>query len=136
MQFPWDILREWSKKDRDRILGALDLSERTVEEIMLHRSSIEMINFNDEPKEILAQCMASNHTRLPVYKDEPENIIGVIHAKDLARSMYSNISGPDAALENLLVLDIGFCRHEAVLRTRHNGFGRANAPILRRHILP
>ena len=94
------------KEDRDRILGALDLSERTVEEIMLHRSSIEMINFNDEPKEILAQCMASNHTRLPVYKDEPENIIGVIHAKDLARSMYGKISGPDASLESLLSLDI------------------------------
>ena len=94
------------KEDRDRILGALDLSERTVEEIMLHRSSIEMINFNDEPKEILAQCMSSNHTRLPVYKDEPENIIGVIHAKDLARSMYGKISGPDASLKNLLSLDI------------------------------
>ena len=73
---------------------------------MLHRSSIEMINFNDEPKEILAQCMSSNHTRLPVYKDEPENIIGVIHAKDLARSMYGKISGPDASLESLLSLDI------------------------------
>ena len=50
---------EWvvQKEDRDRILGALDLSERTVEEIMLHRYSIEMINFNDEPKEILAKCM-------------------------------------------------------------------------------
>ena len=94
------------KEDRDRILGALDLSERTVEEIMLHRSSIEMINFNDEPKEILAQCMSSNHTRLPVYKDEPENIIGVIHAKDLARSMYDKISGPDASLKKLLSLDI------------------------------
>ncbi|MFL2795293.1 MAG: HlyC/CorC family transporter [Paracoccaceae bacterium] len=94
------------KEDRDRILGALDLSERTVEEIMLHRSSIEMINFNDEPKEILDQCMSSNHTRLPVYKDEPENIIGVIHAKDLARSMYNKISGPDASLKNLLSLDI------------------------------
>ena len=94
------------KEDRDRILGALDLAERTVEEIMLHRSSIEMINFNCEPKEILAQCMSSNHTRLPVYKDEPENIIGVIHAKDLARSMYDKISGPDASLKNLLSLDI------------------------------
>ena len=94
------------KEDRDRILGALDLSERTVEEIMLHRSSIEMINFNDEPKEILAQCMSSNHTRLPVYKDDPENIIGVIHVKDLARSMYGKISGPDASLKNLLSLDI------------------------------
>jgi len=50
--------------------------------------------------------MSSNHTRLPVYKDEPENIIGVIHAKDLARSMYSKISGPDASLKNLLSLDI------------------------------
>ena len=87
-------------------MGALDLSERTVEEIMLHRSSIEMINFNDKPKEILAQCMSSNHTRLPVYKDEPENIIGVIHAKDLARSMYAEISGPDASLKSLLSLDI------------------------------
>ena len=94
------------KEDRDRILGALDLSERTVEEIMLHRSSIEMIDFNDEPKEILAQCMSSNHTRLPVYKDDPENIIGVIHAKDLARSMYDKISGPDASLKSLLSLDI------------------------------
>lgn len=94
------------KDDRDRILGALDLSERTVEEIMLHRSSIEMINFNDKPKEILAQCMSSNHTRLPVYKDEPENIIGVVHAKDLARSMYAKISGPDASLKSLLSLDI------------------------------
>ena len=94
------------KEDRDRILGALDLSERTVEEIMLHRSSIEMINFNDKPKEILAQCMSSNHTRLPVYKDEPENIIGVIHAKDLARSMYDKISGPEASLKSLLSLDI------------------------------
>ena len=94
------------KEDRDRILGALDLSERTVEEIMLHRSSIEMINFNDKPKKILAQCMSSNHTRLPVYKDEPENIIGVVHAKDLARSMYAKISGPDASLKSLLSLDI------------------------------
>ena len=95
MQYLLGILRVVQKEDRDRILGALDLSERTVEEIMLHRSSIEMINFCDEPKEILAQCMSSNHTRLPVYKDEPENIIGVIHAKDLARSMYGKISGPD-----------------------------------------
>ena len=94
------------KEDRDRILGALDLSERTVEEIMLHRSNIEMINFNDKPKKILAQCMSSNHTRLPVYKDEPENIIGVVHAKDLARSMYAKISGPDASLKSLLSLDI------------------------------
>ncbi|WP_421907668.1 HlyC/CorC family transporter [Mameliella sp.] len=76
------------KEDRDRILGALDLSERTVEEIMLHRSKIEMIDANARPQEILEQCLESSHTRLPVFRDDPENIIGVIHAKDLLRAMY------------------------------------------------
>ncbi len=76
------------KEDRDRILGALDLGDRTVEEIMLHRSGIEMINADDPPEAIVAQCLQSSHTRLPVYRDDPENIIGVIHAKDLLRAMY------------------------------------------------
>ncbi|MGB1034083.1 MAG: HlyC/CorC family transporter, partial [Primorskyibacter sp.] len=76
------------KEDRDRILGALDLSERTVEEVMLHRSGIEMINADSDPQAILTQCLESSHTRLPVFKDDPENIIGVVHAKDLLRAMY------------------------------------------------
>ncbi|MCT4555887.1 MAG: HlyC/CorC family transporter [Pelagimonas sp.] len=76
------------KEDRDRILGALDLAERTVEEIMLHRSGIEMIDADSAPQDILQQCLQSPHTRLPVYQNDPENIIGVIHAKDLTRAMY------------------------------------------------
>ncbi len=76
------------KEDRDRILGALDLSDRTVEEIMLHRSGIEMIDAQSDPREILDQCLKSSYTRLPVFKDDPENIVGVIHAKDLTRAMY------------------------------------------------
>lgn len=76
------------KEDRDRILGALDLAERTVEEVMLHRSGIEMINSDNAPADILEQCLGSSHTRLPVYKDDAENIIGVVHAKDLLRAMY------------------------------------------------
>ena len=45
------------KEDRDRILGALDLSERAVEEIMLHRSKIELINADQPPMDILNQCL-------------------------------------------------------------------------------
>jgi len=85
------------KEDRDRILGALDLSERTVEEIMLHRSGIEMIDAESEPADILRQCLESNHTRLPVFRDDPENIVGMIHAKDLLRALYKRMSGPEAA---------------------------------------
>lgn len=82
------------KEDRDRILGALDLGERAVEEIMLHRSQIEMINARSEPADILAQCLESNHTRLPVYKNDPDNIIGVVHAKDLLRAMHKLALAP------------------------------------------
>jgi len=60
------------KEDRDLILGALDLSERTVEEIMLHRSNIEMIDSSNEPTKILTQCLESVHTRLPVFLNDPE----------------------------------------------------------------
>lgn len=89
------------KEDRDRILGALDLSERTVEEIMLHRSGIEMINADDDPSDILAQCLESNYTRLPVYKDDPENIVGVVHAKDLLRAMHSQFVDGDGTRADL-----------------------------------
>ncbi len=97
------------KEDRDRILGALDLGDRTVEEIMLHRSGIEMIDAADDPEKILSQCLASPYTRLPVYRDEPENIIGVVHAKDLLRAMYKRIGGPDGdagALRDFQVTDV------------------------------
>ncbi|MZR13358.1 DUF21 domain-containing protein [Maritimibacter sp. DP07] len=77
------------KEDRDRLLGALDLGDRTVEEIMLHRSQIEMIDAARPATEILEQALASPHTRLPIYRDDHENIIGVIHAKDLSRAMYA-----------------------------------------------
>lgn len=89
------------KEHRDRILGALDLNERVVEEIMLHRSGIEMINAEDDPQDILQQCLLSNHTRLPVFKGDPENIIGVIHAKDLLRAMYKIIGGPEGDASKL-----------------------------------
>ncbi|WP_226781088.1 HlyC/CorC family transporter [Oceaniglobus trochenteri] len=77
------------KEDRDRILGALDLAERTVEEIMLHRSKIEMIDIATPPADALEQCLKSPHTRLPIFRGTQEEIIGVIHAKDLLRAMFA-----------------------------------------------
>ncbi|WP_390914515.1 CNNM domain-containing protein [Pseudosulfitobacter sp. SM2401] len=94
------------KEDRDRILGALDLGDRVVEEIMLHRSNIEMVNVADAPETILEQCLGSRHSRLPVFRDDPENIIGVIHAKDLARAMFKDIGGPEGKASALKTFDI------------------------------
>ena len=94
------------KEDRDRILGALDLGDRTIEEIMLHRSKIEMIDANDDPQSVLAQCLDSPHTRLPLFRDDAENIVGVIHAKDLLRAIHKMLRAKDASIEDLQDFDV------------------------------
>ncbi len=94
------------KEDRDRILGALDLNERAVEEVMLHRSGIEMIDADEPAQDILAQCLESRHTRLPLYRGEPENIVGVIHAKDLLRAMHKLLGGGKVDAKSLADFDV------------------------------
>ena len=75
------------KEDRDRLLGALDLADRTVDEIMRHRREMEMLDADLAPDEIITRVLASSHSRLPVYRGSDENILGVIHAKDLLREV-------------------------------------------------
>jgi Mg2+/Co2+ transporter CorB len=94
------------KEDRDRILGALDLNERMVEEVMLHRSNIEMVDAAQPPEEILAQILESQHTRLPVFRDDPENIVGVIHAKDLLRAIHKLLTSDRKALAKFDVMTV------------------------------
>ena len=97
------------KEDRDRILGALDLNERTVEEIMLHRSNIEMVDAAMPPQEILSQILQSKYTRHPVFQDDQENIVGVIHAKDLLRAMHKLLTAENvsaAAIANFDVMSV------------------------------
>lgn len=99
----------FEKDDRDRLLGALDLKDREVEEIMLHRSDIEIIDAAASPQDIVTQSLASRYTRLPIFKDEPENIIGVIHTKDLLREVDKLVRGEDGgpdAIDRLNIIDI------------------------------
>ena len=94
------------KEDRDRLLGALDLSHRMVEEIMLHRSQIEMVNIDQPVAEIIAQCVASTHTRLPAWKDEPENIVGVLHSRDVMREVHRAVTETGGRLSAIETIDL------------------------------
>ena len=94
------------KEDRDRLLGALDLGHRTVDEIMRHRRQMEMIDADLAPGQIITQVLASSHTRLPVYRGSDDNILGVVHAKDLLREVDRLLRGEDAPLEGIGKLDI------------------------------
>ena len=71
------------KEYRDRVLGALDLGNLIVRDVMRHRSEIEMISNDHTLESVIKICSASSHSRLPVYKAGTEEITGVIHAKDL-----------------------------------------------------
>ena len=94
------------KEHRDRLLGAMDLGDRDVEEIMLHRSEIEIINVEDSPEDIIAQALKSSHTRLPMYRDDPENIVGVLHAKDLLRAVDKALRRPEGLTGSLEGFDV------------------------------
>ncbi len=78
-----------AKEARDLIRGALELDELRVEEIMIHRKSIEMLDLDRSNEEIIRQALKSPHTRLPLFRNNPDNIVGILHAKDLLRALWN-----------------------------------------------
>ncbi len=73
------------KEDRDMLGSILDLAAREVGEVMVHRKQVESLNLSEDPEAIIAQAIALNHTRIPLWRDNPENIVGILHLKDLLR---------------------------------------------------
>jgi Mg2+/Co2+ transporter CorB len=75
------------KKDRDMLGGILDLQDLTVSDVMVHRTKMVTIDRSEPPVAIIEGVLKSGHTRIPVWKDTPDNIIGVLHAKDLLKEL-------------------------------------------------
>nr|WP_321439504.1 HlyC/CorC family transporter [uncultured Hyphomonas sp.] len=73
--------------DRQRLVGALDLKELTVEDVMIHRKNIKMLSADLDPRQMVMKALASPHTRIPLYRGEKEEIVGILHAKDLLRAI-------------------------------------------------
>ncbi len=74
-------------KNRHRLVGALDLKEMTVEEVMIHRKNIIMLDADQPADSLIRQAMASPHTRIPLYRGDQEEIVGILHMKDLLRAI-------------------------------------------------
>lgn len=77
------------RQERKMLRSILDLADVAVGEIMTHRSSLVMIDSGDEPAAIIEQVLSSPFTRLPLFSDEPDNVVGVLHAKALLRAVRS-----------------------------------------------
>src|SRR5471032_2860699 len=75
------------KQDRDMFGGLLDLRELQVSDVMVHRTEMVMINADLPPEELVREMLATEYTRIPLWRGRPENIIGLLHAKDLLRAI-------------------------------------------------
>ena len=77
------------KEHRDMLGGILDLRELEVGEVMIHRKSMITIEADLPNDDIMAQVLDSPYTRIPLWRGEPENIVGILHAKDLLKAIKS-----------------------------------------------
>jgi Mg2+/Co2+ transporter CorB len=75
------------KLDRDMLGGLLDLRELEVSDVMVHRTEMIMVDVGQPAEEVVREVLAAPVTRVPLWRDSPENIIGILHAKDLLRAI-------------------------------------------------
>jgi Mg2+/Co2+ transporter CorB len=90
------------KLDRDMMEGLLDLGELTVADVMIHRTEMVMVNADDPPGAIVDAVVKAEYTRVPLWRGTPENIVGILHAKDLLRAL----SAADGDIDKIDVMSI------------------------------
>jgi Mg2+/Co2+ transporter CorB len=90
------------RSERDMFGGLLELNELSVEDVMVHRTNMHTINADLPARAFVHEVAAAPYTRLPIWRNEPDNIVGVLHVKDLLRAVEA--SGGDIA--HLKVQDV------------------------------
>jgi Mg2+/Co2+ transporter CorB len=75
------------KHDRDMFGGLLDLRDLTVSDVMIHRTEMITVCVDDPSEEVIKAVLDAPVTRVPLWSGKPENIIGILHAKDLLRAL-------------------------------------------------
>lgn len=81
------------KEDRDMLGSILDLNDREVEEVMVHRTQVDAIDIAQDPSAIILQAIESSHSRIPLWRDNSDNIVGVLHVKDVLKLVATKKAG-------------------------------------------
>ena len=80
--------RDGAASDRGGRLGTIaELKELEVSDVMVHRTNMRSFNADSPPEALVREILQSPHTRMPLWKGTTENIVGVLHAKDLLRAL-------------------------------------------------
>jgi Mg2+/Co2+ transporter CorB len=88
---------EETHEQKAMLRSILDLNNVWVSEIMIHRNNMKTINLDQPLDDIVQEVLDSSFTRIPVWRDRPDNIVGVLHAKALLREL----RGGDDYLKNI-----------------------------------
>lgn len=115
------------KQDRDRVGGLLDLAELEVSDIMIHRTAMKLVNAGDAPDVVVREILQSPYTRMPLYRDETDNIVGVVHAKDLLRALHEVGNDPTQVDIMKVATKPWFVPDTTTLRDQLNAFLRRKA---------
>lgn len=92
------------KQDRDMLGSILDLNDIEVEAIMTHRKHVETIDADLPPEELVAQAVSLMHSRIPLWRKEPDNIIGVLHVKNLIKILNEHNDTTGSSLSTNMIL--------------------------------
>ena len=113
-----------ARDERDMFGGLLELSEVTVSDIMVHRTKMRTLDADLPPDELVREALASPYTRTPLWRGDPDNIIGVLHVKDLFRAYAA--AGGDASRINAadIALEAWFVPEATTLRDQLQAFLR------------
>ena len=84
--------------DRDMFGGVLDLRDLVVSDVMIHRTGMITLNADDSSEDLVNAVIASPVTRLPLWRGNPENIVGILHVKDLLRALHA-VDGDAAKID-------------------------------------
>ncbi len=115
------------KHDKEMLGGILNLSDLEVFDVMVHRTKMETIDVASSAEAVVNLVLRSGYTRLPVWKDEQDNIIGILHAKDLLKSL-AEASGEFKKLDiEALCKPPWFVPDTTNLRAQLNAFLRKKA---------
>ena len=94
---------DFTQSERTILKNVLDLAEKRVEDVMIPRADIEAIETSETLGVLVTRFRQVGHSRMPVYADSLDNIIGFIHVKDALRRITEPVTDPEASVPVKLV---------------------------------
>lgn len=118
-----------AREERRMLRGVLAIDDMTVEQVMTHRARIEALDADEPPADIIAALLGAAHTRLPIWRNNGEEVLGVLDAAAVLRTVQSTGGPPDSATLLALAKPVKFVPETRSLRNQLEDFRAAQSHL-------